>query len=62
MGEYGEGFSKLQEHFMTVIDLARNNQYEGSELTGIVINPFTAPFVLPKELFEAVEKMVSRVE
>ncbi len=62
MGEYGEGFSKVQEHFMTVIGLARNNQYEGNELTGIVINPFTAPFVLPKELFDAVEKMVSRVE
>lgn len=62
MGEYGEGFSKVQEHFMTVIGLAWNNQYEGKELTGIVINPFTAPFVLPKELFEAVEKMVSRVE
>ena len=61
MGEYGEGFSRIQEHFMTVMDLARTTQHEGKELTGIVINPFTAPFVLPKELYEAVEKMVSRV-
>ena len=28
---------------------------------GIVINPFTAPFVLPKELYEGVERMVSLV-
>lgn len=62
MGEYGEGFSKVQEHFMTAMDLARNHLHEGKELTGVVVNPFTAPFVVPKELFEAVEKMVSRVE
>ena len=62
MGEYGERFSKLQEHFLQVIELARDNKkYEGG-LTGIVINAFTEPFILPKELYEAVEKMVSRVE
>ena len=62
LGEYGEDVSKIQEHFLTVIDLARNNEHEGKELTGIVINPFTAPFILPKELYEGVEKMPSRVE
>lgn len=62
MGEYGERFSKLQEHFLQVIKLARDNKkYEGG-LTGIVINAFTEPFILPKELYEAVEKMVSRIE
>ena len=59
---YGERFSKLQEHFLQVIELARDNKkYEGG-LTGIVINAFTEPFILPKELYEAVEKMVPRVE
>lgn len=62
MGEYGEGFSKIHRPFMEAIALARNNRDHEGGLTGIVINPFTAPFVLPKELFEAVEKMVSRVE
>ncbi|MBO4292724.1 MAG: SseB family protein, partial [Lachnospiraceae bacterium] len=62
MGEYGEHFSKMQQHFLQVIGLARNHkEYEGG-LTGIVINAFTEPFVLPQELYEAVEKMVSRVE
>lgn len=62
MGEYGEHFSKIQEHFLHVIELARGNKkYEGG-LTGIVINAFSEMFVLPQELYEAVEKMVSRVE
>lgn len=62
MGEYGENFSKIQEHFLQVIALARSNKkYEGG-LTGIVINAFSEMFILPKELYEAVEKMVSRVE
>ena len=62
MGEYGEGFSRIQEHFLQVIKLARDNkEYEGG-LTGIVINAFSEMFILPKELYEAVEKMVSRVE
>ncbi len=62
MGEYGKGFSKVQKHFLQAIGLARNNKkYEGG-LTGIVINAFTESFVLPRGLYETVEKMVSRVE
>ncbi len=62
MGEYGEGFSKVQEHFLRAIGLARNNKKYEDGLTGIVINAFTESFVLPRELYEAVEKMVSSVE
>lgn len=62
MGEYGEGFSKIQRPFLEAIALARNNREHEGGLTGIVINAFTEMFVLPKELYETVEKMVSRVE
>ena len=62
MGEYGEGFSKIQQSFMNVISMARNSSEKQEKLTGIVINAFTEPFILPEELYDAVEKMVSRVE
>ena len=62
MGEYGEHFSKVQEHFLQAIHLAENGRKDGKELTGIVINAFTEPFVLPKELYEAVERLESSVE
>lgn len=62
MGEYGENFSKIQEHFLQVIELARSDKKHEGGLTGIVINAFSEMFILPKELYEAVEKMVSRIE
>lgn len=62
MSEYGEHFSKLQQSFMDVLRIARNNDQFEEKLTGIVINAFTEPFVLPEELYEAVEKMASRIE
>lgn len=62
MGEYGERFSKLQQSFMDVIQAARNSDQYEQKLAGIVINAFTEPFILPEELYEAVEKLASRVE
>ena len=62
MGEYGKNFSRIQMHFLQVIELARNNKKYKDGLTGIVINAFSEPFVLPKELYNDVEKMVSMVE
>ena len=59
MGEYGEGFSKVEKHIMEIISLARNNE---KDVKGIVINAFSEVFILPKELYEAVEKMDSRLE
>lgn len=58
MGEYGEGFSKVQKHILEVIALARNND---RDLAGIVLNAFSESFVLDKEIWEIVENMKSRI-
>lgn len=58
MGEYGENFSKIEKHFLETIILARNSK---EEVQGIVVNAFTEPFVLNRDLFELVEKMKSRI-
>lgn len=58
MGEYGQHFSKVQKHFLEVIALARNNE---KNVSGIVINAFTEPWVLDREIFDLVEKMKSRL-
>ena len=59
MGEYGNGFSKVQKHFLEALVLAKNNE---KELAGIVINAFTEPYVLDKEIWDIVEKMKSRIQ
>lgn len=59
MGEYGEHFSKIQKHFLETISLARNNE---KDVTGIVINAFSEPFILTKELFDAVARIESDLE
>ena len=58
MGEYGDRFSKIEKHFLEAVNLARNNE---KDLTGIVINAFSEPFVIPKELFEIIENMESSI-
>ena len=58
MGEYGENFSKVQKHMLEVIPLARNNEKDPA---GIVLNAFSGPFILDKQLYEIVEKMKSRI-
>ena len=59
MGEYGDGFSKLEKHFMEAMILARNNE---KNVKGIVINAFSEPFVIPRELFDLVAGMESSFE
>ena len=59
MSEYGNGFSKVQKHFLESLVLAKNNE---KELAGIVINAFTEPYVLDKEICDIVEKMKSRIQ
>lgn len=59
MGEYGERFSRVQEHFLRAANLARNNK---KPVRGIVINAFTEPFVVPKELFDLIGRMDSALE
>ena len=58
MGEYGQHFSKVQKHFLEVIALARNNE---KNVAGIVINAFTEPWVLDREIFDLVENIKSRL-
>ncbi len=57
MGEYGEGFSKYQVHFLHAINLARNNK---KDLSGIVINAFSEPCVIQNEMFDIIEDMDSK--
>lgn len=59
MGEYGEHFSKIQKPLLEVIPMARNNE---KNVSGIVLNAFTEPFVLDAEIYDIVEKMKSRLE
>lgn len=56
MGEYGENFSKVAKHFLEAAILARNNE---KNVNGIVINAFTEPFVVPREMFEVIANMES---
>ena len=59
MGDYGQGFSKIEKHFLEAANLARNNE---KDVTGIVINAFSDPFVVPKELFDMIFEMPSSLE
>lgn len=59
MGEYGEQFSKVQRHFLEAVNLAGNNE---KNVKGIVINAFSEPFVIPREMFEMIADMKSNVE
>ncbi len=56
MGEYGEHFSTIEKHFLDAIHLAVNNE---KNVSGIVINAFTYPFVIPREMFAAITEMNS---
>ena len=59
MGEYGERFSKVACHFLEAENMARNNE---RDVAGIVINAFTEPFVVPKELFDMIARIESAIE
>lgn len=58
MGEYGNNFSKVQKHFLEVIPMAKANE---KNVAGIVINAFSEPFVLNRDLFDLVQKMKTRI-
>ena len=59
MGEYGQNFSKVEKHFLEALTMAINND---RELKGVVLNAFSEPFVLDKEIFDIVQNMKSRIE
>ena len=56
MGEYGANFSKIEKHFLEAVNLAVNNE---RHVAGIVINAFSEPFVIPREMFEVIAGMPS---
>ena len=59
MGDYGQGFSKIEKHFLEAANLARNNE---KKVKGIVINAFSAPFIIPVDLFDMIAEMPSSYE
>ena len=59
MGEYGNGFSKIQKHFLEAANLARNNE---KNISGIVINAFSEPFIIPRDLFDMIAELPSAFE
>ena len=59
MGEYGNGFSKIQKHFLEAANLARNNE---KNVSGIVINAFSEPFIIPRDLFDMIAELPSAFE
>lgn len=54
MGEYGDHFSKIQHSFLEAINLAVHNE---KDVAGIVINAFSEPFVIPRDMFELIAGM-----
>ena len=58
MGEYGNGFSKIQKHFFEAMSYAMGKE----ETVGIVVNAFSTPFVVPKEWFEGISQIPSNIE
>ena len=59
MGEYGNNFSKIEHRFPDAIKLARNNKYS---VKGIIINAFTEPFFVGRELFDYIEGLESALD
>ncbi len=59
MGEYGEGFTIIEKHFLEVLNLAINNEIE---LEGIVINALSEPFIIYREMWDIFSKMDSSIE
>lgn len=58
MGEYGNHFSKVEKHFLEALAMAANSE---KEVVGIVINAFSEPFIVEKEIFDIIENMKSRI-
>ncbi len=58
MGEYGNNFSKIQKHFFEAMSYAMGKE----ETVGIVVNAFSTPFVVPKDWFETIGSLPSKIE
>lgn len=53
-----DNFSKIPQNILDIIPLARKND---KKPVGIVLNAFSEPFILDKEVWDIVEKMKSRL-
>lgn len=58
MGEYGNNFSKVEMHFFDAMSYAMGKK----ETVGIVVNAFSMPFVVSKELFDFVGQMSTNID
>ena len=56
MGKYGKDFTAVKCTFLYALSLAKKGK---GEAAGIVINPFTEPFVVDREFFGVLEEMES---
>ena len=56
--DYGNHFSKIEKHFFEAMSLA--NARENVE--GIVLDAFTQPFIVKKDLFDIIGKLPSSLE
>lgn len=57
-GEYGEHFSIFPQQFLEAMILAKNN---AKNVTGIVVNPFSAPHVVERDIFDVIKNIPSRL-
>ena len=59
MGEYGNAFSKVWHPFRETVRLARSNK---KKISGIVIDAFSAPFIVPMDMAEAIAALAGSEE
>ncbi len=58
MGSMAEDFSQLEAHILEVVRIAKNTE----EAEGIVLDAFTDPLVIDRQLYELLEALESREE
>lgn len=58
MGEYGNGFSKMQRHFFEAMSYTMGKE----ETVGIVVNAFSTPFIVPKEWFDIIGEIPTNID
>lgn len=59
MTKYDQGFIKVNKPILEVIEIAKNNK---ADIKGLVLNPFSNSLLIPKSLWEGLEKMDSLIK
>ncbi|MEE1038126.1 MAG: SseB family protein [Eubacterium sp.] len=57
-GDYGKKVMKKEMHILEVIDFAKGMP----DVTGIVVDAFTAPFILEREMYDVLASLPSNIE